>query len=609
MGLWSELRSRRLVQFLLGYLVAASAAMGGVDQLVDRSLLPEVAYRLALVAFAAGFLAAWIVAWFHGERGAQRVGALELVLLSVTAAGGVAGGAVVLRNHAGGDPAEALPDLRNIAVLYFEGTDHDQALQPAADGLTETLIDRLRGAGGLNVVTARGVLPFRGGTPVPGTVAERLGAGLLVRGSIQRDEGGSGLRVDAELVDTRSGVILERWVSSVPGENVLDLQEAVATELARNLRSVLGREIRLREERSATRSLTAWLLLQRGRAAVKRGDEEVHAAGPEAAVAAFAAADALFAEAQNEDPAWLRPPVERALLAYHRSRITHDRHEVDEATRAAIAHADEALERAPNLAEAMAVRGTARYWRWLNQLEGPEPSAVLWALARTDLEKAAEIDPDQAMAHSTLSHLYYQEKDVSRAALAAQDALRADAWLTDADNVLWRLFWSHYDLEQHDPADRRCGEGRARFPDDPRFALCQLLVMTMAPAEADVDHAWTLVADVDRLLPPGPRAERHYARLLVGGILGRAGVPDSAAAVLRRARPPAELDPSQELMGVEAFMWTLVGDRDQAIELLQRYVVAAHRFSEGVGISWWWRDLRDHEDFATLFERPAATGG
>ena len=67
------------------------------------------------------------------------------------------------------------------------------------------------------------------------------------------------------------------------------------------------------------------------------------------------------------------------------------------------------------------------------------------------------------------------------------------------------------------------------------------------------------------------------------------------------ARAGAEIDPLQELLFVEAFMRTLLGDHDEAIQLLRRYMAAdagAFESEEVTGdIYWWWRDLRDHPEF------------
>lgn len=82
LGVLGRLRKRRMLPFVAAYVAGGVAGMGGVDQLVQQDLLAPIAYRLALAFFVAGLNATIIVAWFHGERGRQRVSATEVVLLS-----------------------------------------------------------------------------------------------------------------------------------------------------------------------------------------------------------------------------------------------------------------------------------------------------------------------------------------------------------------------------------------------------------------------------------------------------------------------------------------------------------------------------------------------
>ncbi len=92
-GLFSRLMERRLPQITGAYALVAWLLLQVVDQLADRDVLPEVAYRLVLVAAVTGLPAVLTGAWFHGKRGRQKVeaveywvfGALGLIWLAVSA--------------------------------------------------------------------------------------------------------------------------------------------------------------------------------------------------------------------------------------------------------------------------------------------------------------------------------------------------------------------------------------------------------------------------------------------------------------------------------------------------------------------------------------------
>ena len=102
------------------------------------------------------------------------------------------------------------------------------------------------------------------------------------------------------------------------------------------------------------------------------------------------------------------------------------------------------------------------------------------------------------------------------------------------------------------------------------------------------------------------RARPFYSRLsrqVVAGVLGLAGLVDSARTVLLSVRTDdPEIDHEHELPGYEAAMRALIGDRDEAIALLKRYVVTNpdHSFERGGTIMWWWLPLRDHPEFQQL---------
>ncbi|HVH08851.1 MAG TPA: hypothetical protein VM736_03565, partial [Gemmatimonadales bacterium] len=141
------------------------------------------------------------------------------------------------------------------------------------------------------------------------------------------------------------------------------------------------------------------------------------------------------------------------------------------------------------------------------------------------------------------------------------------------------------------------------FAKDYRFAECRLYMTTTDLDTADAGEAWRALARIDSTTPlPRRLAEHHKAQMLVGAVLARAGLTDSARHVLVAARGGREVDPVQELPAIEAFARTLLGEPGEAIDLLKRYVAAnpGHSFQHGGDVHWWWRDLRKDPRFAQL---------
>jgi hypothetical protein len=109
------------------------------------------------------------------------------------------------------------------------------------------------------------------------------------------------------------------------------------------------------------------------------------------------------------------------------------------------------------------------------------------------------------------------------------------------------------------------------------------------------------VARADSLSPASERPFRGRLRqYLVAGVLGKAGLRDSAEHVYDRARTddPA-IDEEGDLPAVEALTRAQMGDDDRAIALLKRYIAThpGHSFQRGGALHWWWRGLERHPQF------------
>ena len=612
MRLLEVLRERRVLPFISAYAVSGFVALEAVDQFVGRAILPELAYGIVLIFYLAGIPATLIIAWFHGEKGQQERPAIEIWLLSGVALMAVLASGVLVRSDMAARglaaaAAESELDLRRVAVMYFDDLSSGGELAYLADGLTEAVIANLAQVRTLDVISRNGVEQYRDTEISRDSIARELRAGTIIEGSVEqvRDR----LRLGVRLVDGLSGADFVRTSFELPADDILAARDSLGQEVSRLLRERLGEEIQLRQRRAGTEDAAAWALVQRAEKARKDAEKRVERDDIAGATQLFQIADSLLARAEAVDADWIEPIVLRGQIAYQESRLAPDPLAAVDWIELGMGHAERALNHDQNYPEALELRGTLRYFRYLLSVT-PDPTAAknLLKAAREDLEAAVRADPTLASAYSTLSHLFYQvEVDVVSALLAAQRAYEEDAYLSVAPEVLRRLFFGSYDLEQFTQARRWCAEGRERFPQDFRFVECGLWLMTTPAVEPDVADAWSRLDELTALAPEPVRPyQTRRAQMVVGGILARAGLADSARAVLVRARAGAEIDPTQELTFVEAFMRTLLGDHDEAIQLLKRYMAANGGAGEsgkpGGEIYWWWRDLRDHPEFEAVRE-------
>jgi TolB-like protein len=503
----------------------------------------------------------------------------------------------------GGRSAAGGLDPNKVAVLYFEDLSNDKQLGFLADGLTEALIGLLGEVKGLSVVSRGGVSPFRGTDVAPDSIARALGAGTLLRGSVEQE--GSRVRVNVRLLDGSSGADLERASLELPATDLLAVRDSLAEEVSRLVQVTLGAEFKLQAQRQSTKSVAAWSLVQRAaqlkksaEAAAARGDSLVRNQD-------FGAADSLLAAAEEQDPKWIDPIVARGLVAYRRSRVSGRdqaliKHWIDEG----LGQVERALALDPNSADALELRGNLRYWSWLIGLEPDAQKAkVLLGEAQKDLELATQKNPVQAGAWATLSHLYNQTGSGTDVNIAARRALEADAFLDNADVVMKRLFLSSYDLRQFPDARRWCDETRRRFPTNANAPECELFMLTTPAEKIDVARAWRLADSVSQMAPGNTKQFRTLSsNMMAAAVLARAGSKDSAARVVERSKGNAEISPTQDLALMGAFVYTLLGDTGKAVEMLKTYFAANERlravYAEEPG--WWFRPIANDPKFKQL---------
>jgi serine/threonine-protein kinase len=234
--------------------------------------------------------------------------------------------------------------------------------------------------------------------------------------------------------------------------------------------------------------------------------------------------------------------------------------------------------------------------------------------ARADLERATTLNRNQAGAWATLSHLYYQLPTTTPTdiELAAQHALEADEFLSNANVILSRLFDASYDLGQFDKAKQWCNVSGQRFPGDVRTVRCRLYMLTTRIEPPDVGRAWRLCDSAAVMVPPAGRARDQLTEhMLVAAVIARASkqqpaLADSARHVVQRSLGDATIDPTSDLAYFGAFVYTLLGDKDQAIEQIKRYVAASPNRAASMrdDAGWYFHDIAQDPRFRRAVSAP-----
>lgn len=593
-----DLKERRIARFLVTYAAAGWVALQLVDQVVDRSVLPEVVYRVALTLFLCFLPGALIVAWFHGAKGAQQAPVMEKWLLGVVAIFALGASVVVARaNLAPAGPAgpielAATEDPRRVAVLYFGAQGGGEDAEFLATGLTESLIDELSTVDALTVVSRNGSQLYRSDRPAPDSIGRALQVGTLVDGSVA--VAGDRVRVTVSMVNAADGSQFESTRFERPRAELFDLQDTLSLQVADFLRRRIGQELGQIELRRGTEVPEAWELLQQATVAALNAQETLGHGDVEGASRELVRADSILVRAESADPSWVEPVTRRGWLAYRQSRLGgFDRSQYDAWIATGLGHAERALAMAPEDPSALELRGTLIYWRYLlNLIPDPDEADAAFHEAEELFRRSGT-----PSAQSSLAHVLMNKGEPEFAKMAALNSYDADPFLENANLTVWRLTSASWSLGDEREARRWCDEGVRRFPEDFRFHQCQLMLYAMRNVRPDVPAAWEHLRRFVELSPAQLR-ELHEKQGLqyVAMALVRAELPDSARAVMVRGRASPDIDPVRDIAFLESMPRGWLGDWDEAVRLMGLYLAAnpalveAYRQSLAADRTFWYHE-------------------
>lgn len=282
----ARLKERKLVQWTVAYMAAAWLTVQVLDIIGDRFDWPEAILRALIILLGFGLLLTLVLAWYHGEKGRQRVGGTELLLLAavfllaaVTTAR-VTGGIRSDRSlesllrlpeaQAAPVPRSDKPVLRDgqsLAVLPFRNLSANPDDRYFAEGIHEDVLNYLAQVGGLTLISRQSVLRYRDTNLPIGEIGAELGVGVVVEGSVRRE--GDRIRVVAQLIDVRTDT--HRWSGTYDRnlDDVLGVQSEIAREVAQALEATLTPDEAQRMASEPTASLSAYDFYVKGREAYR----------------------------------------------------------------------------------------------------------------------------------------------------------------------------------------------------------------------------------------------------------------------------------------------------------------------------------------------------
>jgi len=288
---WMRLKERKLVQWALAYLAGAWVLLQLTSVLGGMYDLPRTLVRSVPVLLAVGFLAALVLAWYHGEKGRQRVSGPELLMLGAllllagAAVTWVGGGAERTAVAAERPVGSAIAD-KSIAVLPFADFSPGGDQEWFSDGLTEEILNALARLPDLRVASRTGSFRFKGSNEEVQSIAASLGMAHILEGSVRRT--GERVRITAQLIRASDDVHLWSQNFDRDAADVIRVQEEIAFEIARTMQTALEPEALRAMVSAGTNSVAAYEAYLRGEHLLRQR--------------AFDQAYAAFEDARTLDP-------------------------------------------------------------------------------------------------------------------------------------------------------------------------------------------------------------------------------------------------------------------------------------------------------------------
>jgi adenylate cyclase len=246
-GLWVRLRRRKVVQWGIAYVAAAWGLLQGLAYLSTVFQWPAQLQRPATTAFLVGLPIALVLAWYHGDRGHQRVSGREFGILTVLLliggglfwwVGQMPATPTVATNTSTAMQPPAAASGTSIAVLPFVNMSGDKDNEYFSDGISEELLNVLVRVDGLGVASRTSSFGYKGSPLGTAAIASALKVNHVLEGSVRK--AGNHVRITAQLIDAVNDRHL--WSETYDREltDIFAIQEEIANSIVNALRDQLG---------------------------------------------------------------------------------------------------------------------------------------------------------------------------------------------------------------------------------------------------------------------------------------------------------------------------------------------------------------------------------
>jgi TolB-like protein/Flp pilus assembly protein TadD len=662
-GFFEELKRRKVYRVAIAYVVVSWALAQGLAQVLPVFDISNSVIRIVIALMLIGFPVVLALAWVYdvtpqGIRATPTPSTLGsnrrrnvIMLIGIGVIISAAAGFFLLPR------VSARKIDKSIAVLPFQNLSDEKENAYFADGIQDDILTNLSKIGELKVISRMSVMTYRGdGVRNAREIGKALGVGALLEGSVRR--AGNRVRVSVQLINADNDEHI--WAEDYDRDltDVFAIQTDLAQKIASALQAKLSPNEKERLDRQPTQSSDAYLLFVQAHDYANRPDQFRDQ---------LLKAEELFEQAVKLDPKFAAAFAGLSIVEswiYHYSDPTPSRREK------ARRNADEALRLQPDLPEGHLALGFCYYYgdrdyeRALGEFEiakrdlPNEAQAYLaigaiqrrqgkWAESTASLEKAAALDPKNAMFLDQLALNYMAvrnfdaaDKTLDRAIAAAPEAFspvgfkaylailsKGDLTLAekqlssssvDSDPngfVVWARWWllmlqrnfpEALAVAEKFPGELLIVETSAPFPKALLKGIIHQLEGDKSTAQTEFEQARIVSENLLREAPEDPA--RHAQHGLILAALNR-----KQEAIAEGKRAVELLPESQDAFNGPqctaslAQIYALTGEADEAFRLIDHLLETPNGLTTPLlKLDPVWDSLRNDPRFQALIDKYAA---
>jgi len=257
---FQKIKDRKVRKHLAIYFSTSITAIGLVHLFSLRYHLPTFIFETLLVFLLFGLINIFLLAWFHGEEGKQKVKKREyfyhIIVLSIAV--------ISSYSVANKGPIKILNfKAKTIAVLPFTNMSDSKEDEYFSDGITEDILTQLSKISELRIISRTSVMKYKTSELSIPEIAQELGAGTILEGSVRRS--GQKVRITGQLINaiTDEHIWAETFDRKI--DDIFKVQSEIAKHIAAELEAQLAPKEVLLIETEPTNNIDAYAFCLKGR--------------------------------------------------------------------------------------------------------------------------------------------------------------------------------------------------------------------------------------------------------------------------------------------------------------------------------------------------------